>query len=105
MRRIRYITPLLLLAVFWVAQIQGTLHGIGHLRDPVKVSHDGIGGHAALCIECVTLAQAGAAPLHAPACPTLPTATAPIAEAARTNFRAAATSLPYRSRAPPITLT
>ena len=102
MRRIRQTWPLLLLTIFWIAQVQGTVHAISHLRvsDAATNKHTSA-APGGFCGECEALAQSGAAPListpagvsllppkHVGAASTLVSLAAPPA-----NY--------YRSRAPP----
>ena len=103
MRRLTHNLPLLLAALFWMAQLQGTWHGITHVHEaPVVVDH-GVPGHVMACMECAALAQAGAAPLSA-----VPSVAAFVA-AADLFVQPAATASAgrspsfYRSRAPPTT--
>jgi hypothetical protein len=88
--------------LFWIAQIQGTMHGISHLGGDSRL-HDRPVPHALVCSDCAAHAQAGAAPLptHAEA------ALLVLADAAPANApRALSASDPaynYQSRAPPAT--
>jgi hypothetical protein len=101
MRRIRQAWPLLLLTIFWIAQVQGTVHAISHLQGlegPTKQKLVALGG---LCVECAALAQAGAAPLPSPPAPVvLPPSRDVLATLAVVSFAAAPGTF-YRSRAPP----
>jgi len=106
MRHIRRFAPAFLAAVLWIAQVQGTLHAIGHL---------GMAGHAAgaaatpqapipytiLCADCTAFAQAGAAPLPAMATPAATIAPDGTPPAPSVVAVAASAPVVYRSRAPP----
>ena len=103
MRRIRQLIPLLLVAAFWLAQIQGTVHVVGHLANPAQASDRATLPHSVLCTECAALAQAGAAPVLS-----LPTVAVPTVQDAAIDVPApaslaAAPAASYRSRAPPLT--
>lgn len=103
MRRARHYLPVLLAAIFWVAQLQGTVHGIGHLSSAASSSH-ATSPHALHCDECASLAQAGAAPLltHA-VLAVAPTADQALATRSITLLLVQPPSF-YRSRAPPAAL-
>ena len=104
MSRIRQFAPLLLVAIFWIAQLHGTVHGISHLGGPSGISDHFSATHSDVCFECAALAQAGAAPL-----PSLPVAALPLAldrslvDSTATAVLAAPAAHDYRSRAPPRT--
>jgi hypothetical protein len=102
MSRIRQFAPALLVAIFWIAQVQGTVHAISHLSTSAGVSDRATVPHSLLCVECAGLSQAGAAPVVTP--PAVPPA-APrdvrfeaLSAAVSSVGRLAA----YRSRAPPL---
>jgi len=101
MRRIRQFAPVLLAAIFWIAQVQGTVHGISHLAGSAGAADQGSAPHSVVCGDCAAFAQAGAAPIL-----TLPTAAfaAPLGEIADTAAVRVSAPPPahaYRSRAPP----
>jgi hypothetical protein len=102
MRRIRQIAPIFLAAVFWIAQVQGTFHGIGHIAGTTGVSDHATAPHATLCGECAAFAQAGAAPILALAATVLSSPTDGVVTSASTVVVAAEPASAYRSRAPPI---
>ena len=86
---------LALLAIFWLAQLQGVSHLVSHL------GLDRAAPHALVCGDCIAAADAGAAPIPALAEPAL---LAPASEAPPQTAGAVRTDdvLPaYRSRAPP----
>ena len=88
-------------AIFWIAQVQGTVHNIGHIRGSVGASNDATAPHSALCVECTAFAQAGAAPILALPASVLapPTEVAALASAVVVSAEPASA---YQSRAPPI---
>jgi hypothetical protein len=101
MRRLRHVAPLFLAAIFWMAQLQGAVHGIGHVNAPSGVSDHLSTPHSLLCGECAAFAQAGAAPI-----PNFATASfAPSRDEATAGDSPRAAAAPriaaYRSRAPP----
>jgi len=102
MRRIRQLAPALLVALFWIAQVQGTVHAIGHLTTSAAVSDRATLPHNLLCVECASFAQAGAAPVFSP--PALPVALVQDVRAAAPSVvtRSADAAAAYRSRAPPL---
>jgi hypothetical protein len=87
---------------FWIAQVQGTLHGISHLGRDAGM-HDQPAPHAVVCSDCVGYAQAGAAPLPAP----IDSALLVLADSAPALIslgpRALELAHNYQSRAPPAT--
>ena len=101
MRRIRQVRPLLLLAIFWFAQLQGTVHAISHFHGASGVSAHTLVAPEGFCAECAALAQAGAGPL--PSFPTSLPASPPrhVLPAVPVPSFAAAPATFYRSRAPP----
>jgi hypothetical protein len=102
MRRIRQLAPALLVAIFWIAQLQGTVHGITHVGGAASVSDRATVPHIALCVECAAFAQAGAAPVLAlPATPPAPLHGG-VVDATLVIAFAAAPTAAYRSRAPPL---
>jgi hypothetical protein len=102
MRRIRQLAPALLVAIFWIAQVQGTVHAISHLNTPVRVSNDAAFPHSLLCVECAGLAQAGAAPVLSLPATFVASATDVRFEAPTIVLAAAGPAAAYRSRAPPL---
>lgn len=102
MHRIRHLLPALLATIFWIAQVQGTVHGIGHLSSAAAAPDHLNAPHALHCDECASLAQAGAAPLLAFAATALaPTQGETVASAASSPLVATPVTF-YRSRAPPL---
>ena len=104
MTPLRHTAPILLAALFWLAQLQGTWHGISHLADLTHVQKHVNQAHTASCLDCAALAQAGGAPIVATTATPLLSLTNDlsfivIAAAIPTLFGAA-----YHSRAPPDTL-
>ena len=101
MRSIRQAFPLLFLALFWFAQVQGTVHGFSHLRTAVDASSHTLSSPTVPCAECDALAQASAAPQLAP--PSTLAAAAPVAVLSTIAIASIAASplAAYRSRAPP----
>ncbi|GEM_PF-821558 len=87
-----------LLALFWVAQLQGLAHAVSHL----SARAEGLAAaHALVCSDCASATTAGAAPL-----PTLAGLAVPLpaAEAPARSLPAAPdreVAFRYRSRAPP----
>jgi hypothetical protein len=101
MRRIRQLAPVLLAAIFWIAQVQGTVHGISHLTGSADASDHVSAPHGVLCAECAAFAQAGAAPILAlPAAGPVVAADGVIEMASAVSVSAAPAHA-YRSRAPP----
>ena len=101
-RRPRKHLHALLLAIFWIAQVQGTVHAVGHLGSPAGVSDRATVPHSFLCLECAAVSQAGAAPVLS-----LPTTflAAPTDGVVETTAAAVIATNPlaaYRSRAPPL---
>jgi hypothetical protein len=100
MRRIRQTWFLIILSIFWIAQVQGTVHAIGHVQD--FSSKQSLTSHSILCVECAALAQAGAAPV-----PSIPVAVVPPPTQG-VESRLVVAAVPtavvafYRSRAPPV---
>jgi len=101
MRHIRKALPLLLLAIFWIAQVQGSVHAISHLGGDAGHSKPALVAQSGPCGECAALSQAGAAPILAPpnACG-LPLSTELPASPVVLSVAAAPRAF-YRSRAPP----
>jgi hypothetical protein len=88
---------LALVAIFWLAQLQGVSHLVSHL------GRDHAAPHSLVCGDCIASADAGAAPLSAVCAPAL---AAPAESAAPLPARALITdrrTTAYRSRAPPAT--
>ena len=92
---------LLLAALLWLAQMQGMLHGIGHLGSAAGLK-DLAGGHALVCADCVGFAQAGAAPLPVAATPVLTAVGHVLPVSAATAWASIDAPSSYRSRAPPL---
>lgn len=92
---------IVLAAVFWIAQVQGTAHGIAHLQTRSGLQ-DQAPVHSAICTECASFAQAGAAPIAALKASFVGTRDVPagIPGADRPANRPV---LGFRSRAPPAT--
>ena len=94
----------LVVALFWIAQIQGIAHAISHIRAGQGYQDEGPIG-SLICAECIAVSQAGAAPVASDASPAIaqasterpvePTAAAPASDSA----------VGFRSRAPPVALT
>jgi hypothetical protein len=103
MRRIRQLAPALLVAIFWIAQVQATVHSIGHLNQAQGVSDRATAPHSVLCIECAAFAQAGAVPVAAPPAAAIAAAADSPAASPSVTSIAAAPAAAYRSRAPPST--
>jgi hypothetical protein len=101
MRRIRQLAPVLLAAIFWIAQVQGTVHGISHLGGPAGASDQGPVPHSIVCGECAALAQAGAAPILALPAAAFASPVDEISGTALVRVPPAPTAHAYRSRAPP----
>lgn len=93
-----------LLAVFWFAQVQGVVHEISHLNDSARVAKTQGVPKPQSCPECLSLAQAGAAPIST----AVTVHAGDIARYEPASSRAALVShapqLAYRSRAPPLSL-
>ena len=101
LRRLRHFAPILLAAIFWIAQVQGTAHGISHLADPAGASGHVTLPHNVLCGECVAFAQAGAAPIVALAAADAPLQLERLVATASPAVRAAPPAHAYLSRGPP----
>jgi len=101
MRWIRQLAPALLLALFWVAQLQGTVHAIGHLNAAANLAERATAPHGLLCVECAAFAQAGAAPVAAAHSAPAAVPAALLLAAPSTPLIAAESVAAYRSRAPP----
>jgi len=90
-----------LLAFFWFAQVQGVVHEISHLNDAARVAKTLGAPKPQTCPECLTLAQAGAAPVST----AITVHAGDIIRHEPVSARAAlvshAVQLAYRSRAPP----
>ncbi len=97
--RRRNVGLLALVAIFWLAQLQGVSHLISHL------SREHAAPHALVCGDCIASADAGAAPVSSVAVLVLTTPTSSalpqLVQALRSDRLPAA----YRSRAPPTTST
>jgi len=87
---------------FWIAQIQGTLHGISHLGRDAGL-HDQPVPHAVVCGDCVGYAQAGAAPLPAAIDSVLRALADSAPGITPRGLRALELTHNYQSRAPPAT--
>jgi hypothetical protein len=101
MRRTRQLVPALLVAIFWIAQVQGTVHAIGHLTTAQSLSQRATVPHSVFCVECAAFAQAGAAPVAAPPAPLLAAPVDAAIETPALTVIAATPAAAYRSRAPP----
>jgi len=88
--------------LFWIAQIQGTLHGISHLGADSRL-HDRPVPHALVCSDCVAHAQAGAAPLPTPVNAALLVLADSAPSTAPCALSASDPAYNYQSRAPPTT--
>jgi hypothetical protein len=88
---------------FWIAQIQGTLHGISHLGRDTGM-HERPVPHALVCSDCVGFAQAGAAPLPTPLDCALLVLDHSQPRSAPRSSATAELAHSYQSRAPPTTL-
>lgn len=93
-----------LLAAFWFAQAQGVVHEIKHLDDAARAAKTVGAPKPHTCPECLSLAQAGAAPVSA----VTPVHAGDIDRREPASSRVApvahAVQLAYRSRAPPLSL-
>jgi hypothetical protein len=90
----------LLAVLLWLAQMQGMLHGIGHLGSATGLK-DLAGGHSLVCADCVGFAQAGAALLPSAPVP-LPTFAGHLPPVrAAISWQPVEVPSSYRSRAPP----
>jgi hypothetical protein len=87
---------------FWIAQVQGTLHGISHLGRDAGM-HDRPVPHAVVCSDCAGYAQAGAAPLAAPIDGALLDLADPASATTPRGLKALELTHSYQSRAPPKT--
>jgi hypothetical protein len=92
----------LLIAIFWIAQVQGTVHAVGHLGSPAGVSDRATVPHSVLCLECAAVSQAGAAPVLSLPTTFLASPTGGLVETTAAAVIAADPLTAYRSRAPPI---
>jgi hypothetical protein len=101
MRRIRQIAPVFLIAIFWIAQVQGTVHAVGHLGS-AGVSDRATLPHSVICLECAAVSQAGAAPILSLPSIALASPTDGAVETTVVGVVAAAPAAAYRSRAPPL---
>jgi len=101
MRRIRQFAAPLLIALFWVAQVHGTVHAASHLGTPSGVSDGATIPHSVVCLDCAAVSQAGAAPILSLPTTFLESPTDAVVETAAADIGAAAPAAAYRSRAPP----
>jgi hypothetical protein len=92
----------LLLAIFWIAQVQGTVHAASHLVSPAGVSDRATVPHGVLCLECAAVFQAGAAPVLSFPTGFLASPPGGVLETPATAVIAADPLAAYRSRAPPL---
>ena len=93
---------IVLTAVFWIAQVQGTAHGIAHLRSGSGLQ-DQAPVQSAVCADCAAFSQAGAAPVTTiKPSPSIGTSDAP-AGILGTDRVESPPVLGFRSRAPPST--
>jgi len=102
MRRVRQLAPILLAAIFWIAQVQGTVHAVSHLGGAGGVSDRATVPHSVLCLECAAVSQAGAAPILSLPAISATSPTDGVVDATVEGTVAAAPSAAYRSRAPPL---
>ena len=63
MHRSAKLLSIVLTALFWIAQIQGTAHGISHLRLGAGVQDQA--PVSLVCADCLAFSQSGAAPVAA----------------------------------------
>jgi hypothetical protein len=91
----------LLLAIFWIAQVQGTVHSVGHLG-AAGVSDRATVPHSVLCLECAAVSQAGAAPVLSLPTTFLDSPADAVVDPTVAGVIAAAPAAAYRSRAPPL---
>jgi hypothetical protein len=91
----------LLLASFWLAQVQGIVHEIGHLTVTAHVQAEAIAPPASLCAECLALAQAGAAPVRVQAAVHPLSGMHPEPDASVRDIALAAPCRAFSPRAPP----
>ena len=96
----RRLLHLLLVAIFWIAQVQGTVHAIGHLG-AAGVSDGATAPHGIICVECAALAQAGAAPVLSLPATALFVPTGGFVATSTTTVVVSAPAAAYNSRAPP----
>lgn len=101
MGRSRQAWILLLLATFWVAQVQGVVHPISHLRQAGGVSGPTLVAPSGVCGECELLDQAGAAPLPVLAAPAVLPPSKRVSQTTEVVSFASSPPAFYRSRAPP----
>lgn len=96
----RKLLHLLLVAIFWIAQVQGTVHAIGHLGAD-GVSDGATAPHGVICVECAAFAQAGAAPVLSLPTTTLLVPTDGVVATPATAVVFGAPAAAYNPRAPP----
>jgi hypothetical protein len=101
MSRVRKAWFLLLLSIFWVAQVQGTVHAISHVQE--QTNKQSLSSHSIWCVECAALAQAGAAPPPSLAVAVVPILASDLHIAATVAVLPTAVPTGYLSRAPPVT--
>ena len=89
------------LAIFWIAQVQGTVHAVGHLG-AAGASDRATLPHSVLCLECAAVSQAGAAPVLSLPTTFLDSPTDAVVETTVAGVIAAAPATGYRSQAPPL---
>ena len=102
MRRFRQFATAVLIATFWVAQVHGTVHSVGHLGSTAGVSDRATVPHSILCLECAAVSQAGAAPVLSLPTTFLASTTDIVVDTTATAVIAAGPLTAYRSRAPPL---
>jgi hypothetical protein len=90
---------LALVAIFWLAQLQGVSHLVSHL------SRDHAAPHALVCGDCIASADAGAAPVPSVSALVFATPTSSALPRLTQALRVDRLPAAYRSRAPPTTST
>ena len=93
---------IVLAAVFWIAQVQGTAHGIAHFRSGSGLQ-DQAPVDSAVCADCAAFSQAGAAPVTAIKPPPFIGASGAPAGILGADRDESRPVLGFRSRAPPST--
>ena len=100
MRASAKLVSIVLAVLFLVAQIQGTAHGITHLRAGSGLQ-DSAPVHSAVCADCTAYAQAGAAPVAAPQLHSFVATGDLVPASVAVDRPERAPTLGFRSRAPP----
>ena len=93
-----------LVGVFWIAQIQGVAHDIAHL-EPRSGLQDQAPTHSLICADCAAFSQAGAAPVAAHKPPPFDGTSDVPADILGADRVESPPVLGFRSRAPPSTST